>query len=649
MGNMWQRVLVPVALIACVAVGLTRSAQSAEVAEVARLDTVTAARCLKILRGAVRSDEFWPSMHAAEALTLTGHGDEVVTLLTPLLPLEKDDQKRCGLARELVRAGQRQHVNVLLSIMAGDDAYGHVHSCESIYKVFEIGDGVALRAAIQPGNPIKKQLMAAAALGRWGHPQAMKILRGAVSSKDPDEARIAAWVLARIGDATDIPLLRKNIARFDDPLVVAYFENSMATLGDTAGLQAMAKMLQSDDSALQVYAATFAGDARAVSLAPLLLPLLEHEVLDVRVRGAQTLLVLSKPNTALGNDQIVIQDVFAATAKNPRYSEGSIVALADGRLLFATTEFADSASDFANARIIGRTSKDGGVTWDAAQVLQKSVGKLNVMSVTLLRLTDAGPYSGPIGMFYLVKNAHDDLDVWLKVSTDEGKTFGESVLVTNQPGYHVMNNDRVQRLSTGRLVVPVASTADVSKVNHFVARCFLSDDQGLTWRLGQGAIDYAQRGAMEPEIVELATSEDGRVRLAMYIRTQLGHIAVGYSHDAGETWTKAVDAKIRAPEAPATIRRVPSTGDLVLVWNDNFTAGAGHGGKRTPLSIAISKDDGKTWQKVGDIETSKQHTYAYTSLCFVRGRMVMSYYVRDESTGRISNRFRSLPISWLYN
>ena len=648
MENMWQRVLVPVALIACVAVGLTRSAQSAEVAEVAKLDTVTAARCLKILRGAVRSDEFWPSMHAAEALTLTGRGDEVVTLLTPLLPLEKDDQKRCGLARELVRAGQRQHVNVLLSIMAGDDTYGHVHSCESIYKVFEIGDGVALRAAIQPGNPIKKQLMAAAALGRWGHPQAMKILRGAVASKDPDEARIAAWVLARIGNATDIPLLRKNIARFDDPLVVAYFENSMATLGDTAGLQAMAKMLQSDDPALKVYAATFAGDARAVSLAPLLRPLLEHEVLDVRVRGAQTLLVLSKPNTALGKDQIVTQDVFAATAKNPRYSEGSIVALADGRLLFATTEFADSASDFANARIIGRTSKDGGVTWDSAQVLQKSVGKLNVMSVTLLRLTD-GPYSGPIGMFYLVKNAHDDLDVWLKVSTDEGKTFGESVLVTNQPGYHVMNNDRVQRLSTGRLVVPVASTADVSKVNHFVARCFLSDDQGLTWRLGQGAIDYAQRGAMEPEIVELTTSEDGRVRLAMYMRTQLGHIAVGYSHDAGETWTKAVDAKIRAPEAPATIRRVPSTGDLVLVWNDNFTAGAGHGGKRTPLSIAISKDDGKTWQKVGDIETSKQHTYAYTSLCFVRGRMVMSYYVRDESTGRISNRFRSLPISWLYN
>ncbi|MBT6845855.1 MAG: sialidase, partial [Planctomycetaceae bacterium] len=544
MENMWHRVVVTAALIVCVFVGSTKIGQTAEVA---KLDTVTEARCIKILRGAVRSDEFWPSMHAAEALTLAGRGGEVVKLLTPMLPLEKDDQKRCGLARELVRAGQRQHVNVLLSIMAGEDTHGHVHSCESIYKVFEIGDGVSLRAAIQPENPIKKQLMAAAALGRWGHPQAMKILRSAVSSEDPDEARIAVWVLARIGDATDVPLLRKNIARFDDPLVVAYFENSMATLGDSAGLIAMAKMLQGDDPALKVYAATFAGDARAVSLAPLLLPLLEHEVLDVRVRGAQTLLVLSKPLTELDKNQIVTQDVFVATAKNPRYSEGSIVALADGRLLFATTEFADSASDFAKARIIAKTSKDEGVTWSESQVLQKSVGKLNVMSVTMLRLTNEGLYSGPLGMFYLVKNAHDDLDVWLKVSNDEGKTFGDAVLVTNQPGYHVMNNDRVQRLSSGRLVVPVASTPDVSKDNHFVSKCFLSDDQGLTWRLGQGEIDYAKRGAMEPEVVELASSEDGSVRLAMYMRTQLGHIAVGYSQDGGETWSQAVDAKIRAP------------------------------------------------------------------------------------------------------
>jgi sialidase-1 len=246
-------------------------------------------------------------------------------------------------------------------------------------------------------------------------------------------------------------------------------------------------------------------------------------------------------------------------------------------------------------------------------------------------------------MFYLVKNSHSDLNVWLRVSRDDGNSFGDPILVTNQPGYHVMNNDRVAVLSSGRLLVPVASTSDVGKENHFVSRCFISDDQGAHWRMGKESVDYAKRGAMEPEVVELA---DGR--LAMFMRTQLGHLAVSYSGDGGDTWSKAEDAGIRAPEAPATMRRIPSTGDLVLIWNDTFVAGAGHGGKRTPLSLAISQDDGKSWRKVADLETSKTQTFAYTSLCFVQGRAVMSYYVRDEKTGQISSRFRSLPISWFY-
>ena len=49
-------------------------------------------RCLKTLRDGLNSDEFWPSMHAAEGLTLAGHGDEVRQCLAPKLPLEKDDQ-----------------------------------------------------------------------------------------------------------------------------------------------------------------------------------------------------------------------------------------------------------------------------------------------------------------------------------------------------------------------------------------------------------------------------------------------------------------------------------------------------------------------------------------------------------------------------
>src|SRR6185437_9551070 len=136
--------------------------------------------------------------------------------------------------------------------------------------------------------------------------------------------------------------------------------------------------------------------------------------------------------------------------------------------------------------------------------------------------------------------------------------------------------------------------------------------------------------------------------LLMHFRTQLGHIAVSESADGGETWGEARSWGVRAPEAPATLRRIPSTGHLLLVWNDTFRAGAGHGGKRTPLTAAVSTDEGRTWTYRRDLETSDQHTYAYTSLAFHQGRALLTYYVRDEASGRISSRFRSIPIGWFY-
>ena len=71
------------------------------------LDEATHKRSLAVLREGLRGSEFWPAMHAAEGLTLGGHGAEVIEFLKPKLGAETDDQKRCGLARELARAGDK--------------------------------------------------------------------------------------------------------------------------------------------------------------------------------------------------------------------------------------------------------------------------------------------------------------------------------------------------------------------------------------------------------------------------------------------------------------------------------------------------------------------------------------------------------------
>jgi sialidase-1 len=597
-------------------------------------DTVRA-RCVEVLTKGLHGDEFWPSIHAAEGLTLGGHGDVVRKHLGPKLLTKLDDQQRCGVSRELIRAGDRQKRTIMLGILAGKDDFGHIHSAESLYKVEEIGDGVAMRRAFEQTENLRLRVMAAAALGRCGNPEAMTFIRSILTHDDPEIYKLGAWVLGRIGSASDIPLLKKHMAKCPDALTRAYFENSLAALGDPHGLNALANSLTSDDPAVRTYAATFAGDARAVGVAETLTKMLDDSYGDARYRAAQSLLFLSLP-AGLSRTKDVSTLLWKATKKNPRYTEGSIVELADGSLLFAVTEFQDSDSDFAKAHIVGRVSHDGGRTWGAPRELQKNTGGMNVMSVTLRRIGSG------ISMFYLQKNDVNDLDMFVRTSIDEGKTFGDATLVTGNPGYHVINNDRVTQLSTGRLLVPSASTADVKTVNHFVSHCYISDDDGKTWRNGKGHVDAPKRGAMEPEVVEL---NDGRI--LMIVRTQLGYIGKSYSSDGGDTWSKLESLGVRAPEAPSTLRRVPSTGDLVLIFNDTFTPGAGHGGKRTPLTAAISSDEGLTWKNVGNLESDASKTFSYTSLTFVRDRAVMSYWESGEGR-HLSCRFRSIPVSWFY-
>ncbi|MCA9223264.1 MAG: exo-alpha-sialidase, partial [Planctomycetales bacterium] len=609
------------------------------------LDDAVRERALQVLRNGVQdgldSEDFWPAIHAAEGLTLAGRGDEIIAPLEAKLATETDDQRRCGLSRELVRAGQRHQASVMLRILAGDDPHGHVHAAESLYKVGEIGDGRAMRAAFEQTANLRLRLMAAAALIRCGDRAALSAVRDQLKSDDEELLRVAAWILGRVGEASDIERLKAELPRAQEPLTHAYLHHSLATLGDADSLKQLAKNLTSDDPAIRTYAATFAGDARASSVVEQLIRQLDDSHLDARIRAAQTLLELEQPPRPKPDDQVSFL-VYQATEQNPRYTEGSVIELADGALLYAVTEFTGSGSDFAKAHIIARTSHDGGRTWSAARVLQENVGEMNVMSVTLRRLDTPHTSRSPIGMFYLVKNGYDSLDLFLRISPDEAATFGEPIKINAEPGYHVMNNDRVTRLSSGRLLAPVAFTPDVHKVNHFVSFCFLSDDGGKTWRRGRGQVDQPRRGAMEPDVVELS---DGRV--LMIVRTQLGKIAAAHSEDGGDTWGEPFELDVKAPEAPSTLRRIPATGDLLLIWNNTFAEGTGHGGRRTPLTAAVSSDDGRTWRNVRNLETRPDRTYAYTSLTFVGPRAIMSYWDQDKS-GRYSNRFRSVPVSWFY-
>ncbi len=259
--------------------------------------TLTKAR--EVLRAGLKSKEFWPSMHAAEAMTIAGMQGEVVAHVKPLLGEETDDQRRCGLARELVRAGQVEYAEEMLDILRADDSHGHVHAAESLFKVGWDGDSTPLRQTLVESDNIIMRLMAAGALAKHGsvadREQALSFLREVLrTSDDANEFRIAAWVLARTGERDDIPQIRLRLADTTDERFRAFLHHAMAALGDEIGREELRKNLVSENPALRTYAATFAGDAGMIGAIPDLIRMLDDESLDARIRAAQSIFALRK-------------------------------------------------------------------------------------------------------------------------------------------------------------------------------------------------------------------------------------------------------------------------------------------------------------------------------------------------------------------
>jgi hypothetical protein len=327
---------------------------------------------------------------------------------------------------------------------------------------------------------------------------------------------------------------------------------------------------------------------------------------------------------------------------NPRNSEGDFIQLKDGRILFIYTHFTSGSGDYATAHLASRFSDDGGITWSRQdQLVLPNEGGLNIMSVSLLRLP-----GGEIALFYLRKNSESDCIPLLRISTDETQTWSPPKVCIEEPGYYVMNNDRVIQLSTGRLLLPVAlhpaPEGKIVSTAHIL--CYYSDDLGKTFFKSGIAANPENVVAQEPGVVEL---KDGRVLL--FCRTESGVQYRSYSSDHGANWSPLEPSSIQSPLSPASIERLPATGDLLLVWNNNYQA-ALDGGKRTPFNAAISRDEGRSWEKIKNIESDPAGWYCYTAIEFVGDFVLLGHCAGNTRTtsGLATTQITRLSRDWIY-
>jgi len=357
-------------------------------------------------------------------------------------------------------------------------------------------------------------------------------------------------------------------------------------------------------------------------------------------------LILSVLSTLVLCGEIETLLVIEPGKGNPRNSEGDIIELKDGRLCLVYTRFTGGSGDHAAADLAMRISGDEGVSWSGDRIVVQRPGGLNVMSVSLLRLANE-----QIALFYLRKTSKEDCRPLMCISTDEAATWSEpTVCITDKVGYYVLNNDRAVQLRSGRIILPVAWHQGPGQPRDTagVIMCYLSDDNGKTFRRSKDSFKgYAPGGrritVQEPGVIEL---KDGR--LMMFMRTNAASQYISYSQDDGETWSKAQPSQLISPLSPASIKRIPWSGDLLCIWNDHSGIHNYPKGHRTPLCLAISKDEGKTWSKSEIIEDNPDGWYCYTAISFVKNQVLLSYCAGDKKIGGL-NRLKILALSqnWL--
>ena len=337
---------------------------------------------------------------------------------------------------------------------------------------------------------------------------------------------------------------------------------------------------------------------------------------------------------------------------NPRNTEGDFIRLRDGRYLFVYSKFTGGGGDDDAGYLAGRYSSDDGRTWTSEDLtIVTREGRWNVMSASLLRLKD-----GRIGLFYLRKNSETDDRVWVRFSSDETKTWSEPRLCTPDEGYFVLNNDRAVQMKSGRIVLPVAlHTAEGKWTSRGLVMMYLSDDGGKTWRRSRQTVECptpSRNGLQEPGVLEL---RDGR--LWLFARTSMGSQYQAWSRDGGETWTKPEPSNLASPLSPASIERIPKTGDLLAVWNDHSGVDDGwkaedgvRGGRRTPLTLAISRDEGRTWEHRRNLLQHPDGWYCYTAIDFVGDTVLLAFNSGgEEGLAKLSRtQIARVPLDWIY-
>jgi len=205
-------------------------------------------------------------------------------------------------------------------------------------------------------------------------------------------------------------------------------------------------------------------------------------------------------------------------------------------------------------------------------------------------------------------------DIMMVTSDNSGRTWTSPQVIFSadaEDGIPKVIANKVSVLSNGRWVLPFwrepGKTCPVNRnqvprsewVNGS-AGVLISETQGLSWRLSS-KIELPNTWLIENTIAQVKSGH-----LLQLFRTGLGTVYQSWSADFGSTWMPPTPTALPNPNSKVHLLGL-SNGYLVVAYNHSPD-------QRTPLSIALSRNHGRTWQIVGQIESDASLQFAYPTV-----------------------------------
>ncbi|HEY1188611.1 MAG TPA: sialidase family protein [Gemmata sp.] len=230
-----------------------------------------------------------------------------------------------------------------------------------------------------------------------------------------------------------------------------------------------------------------------------------------------------------------------------------------------------------------------GKTWSKPEVLGTEPGQ-PCWNPVLFKTA-----KGTLFLWYKAGPKPDNWTGYVRTSADSGKTWSKPEMM---PSTHVgpVRAKPIQ-LTNGTIL---AGTSWESYRNWvpFVDR---SADEGKTWKRSNPFPVPGRFNQIQPTLFE---TKDGRI-VALMRSSNPRAICRAESKDGGATFSAAEETNLANPSAGIDCVKT-AAGDVFLIYNPNAIL-------RTPISLARSADDGKTWKKVADLETEPGE-YSYPAI-----------------------------------